>query len=1010
MPVHRVRNFMLAVLLLTVAHLIAGQSRPALRNRDRITVSQAVPLKSGSSAIDIRSAVVPLSVTKFGLLTTSTGWAASNNRLVWTSDNGLNWKDISPANPWHDRYADVYFLNENVGWVLFAHLAQDTNDPIPHSPQSDWTLYLACTHDSGATWQRVLLPVLNERQGAQLSEHGEIRFADQRTGWIELHHSLNWGDLLTTSDGGQTWTWVKNAPRINAELALRSDNTLFLAGTNISGDSVLFATYDKGRHFSQIQVNAPSSIAPANEPTYSVPEFSDDTTGYLSVTFSGKKGVKSGAVLYVSTDGGHAWKQDRIISNLHEGWVGLRLTTGIVGSTWISPARTNDGTTRLVRLNSGSTTNAADVALSTFKDCAFRFKDSNYGWTDCSQQLSATTDGGATWKDIGPRIRMRDGVLTDEPLTTISRQSVSSRTQPNLASKSERLRSSAVQMSESEAAASGLSQHLGFDITRVPTTDVMQEWWNYSPYYLMGVYLPGSPNRGTDNNLDADWISSVSAQGWGFIPTWFGLQAPSSCYLGAPGVTQFISTDPATANAAGIQQANLAYASAQNLGFDGSTIYLDIENYDANGGCGPEVQAYINGFVSQVHQNGGQVGVYGNPYDTPDITSSTYDGTSVPPDFYWATRGDNRATVWNLAHGESVTLLDTQWGTKQRSHQYYVDNTESWGESDPNCCNEGEILTGPLQIDADIVDSTVVASFGVKEVPATTLTTVTYSTQDEDNGAFTTMETIGDGTNTINNYPNPSFVPGTAAGSYQTSGEYSTGFTWQSGGVANTLSYSSSDPNVIVYGTYPLGTNSIGQVVGYYTDYSRENGLESHGFLWTSSGGFTILDVPNESLTQLWSINDAGWILASYWDFNQEMGYCALFKPLSGGNYGVTPFNELGGECQGGGINGIGQIAGEYYLRDSESFDPFFDDPQSGTPGDPNNSYALTNSGGTWINSINNNGLIVGYDDTAPLLITPSAYVYLDASDPTAYFTGINDDVEITGASSSGGLILDIGH
>ena len=53
--------------------------------------------------------VVALPIQKFKLLSSGTGWASTGDRLLSTTDNGAHWKDISPPNPDHDSYADVFF-------------------------------------------------------------------------------------------------------------------------------------------------------------------------------------------------------------------------------------------------------------------------------------------------------------------------------------------------------------------------------------------------------------------------------------------------------------------------------------------------------------------------------------------------------------------------------------------------------------------------------------------------------------------------------------------------------------------------------------------------------------------------------------------------------------------------------------------------------------------------------------------------------------------------------------
>ena len=80
----------------------------------------------------------------------------------------------------------------------------------------------------------------------------------------------------------------------------------------------------------------------------------------------------------------------------------------------------------------------------------------------------------------------------------------------------------------------GVSKHVGFDQYVVGVKADMETWWNDSPYFDVAFYLNGGyrgidPATGQipfDYNLDADWIATVSNEGWGLIPIWSDMQAP----------------------------------------------------------------------------------------------------------------------------------------------------------------------------------------------------------------------------------------------------------------------------------------------------------------------------------------------------------------------------------------------------------------------------------------------------------------------------------------------------
>ncbi len=72
-------------------------------------------------------------------------------------------------------------------------------------------------------------------------------------------------------------------------------------------------------------------------------------------------------------------------------------------------------------------------------------------------------------------------------------------------------------------------QH-GFDKCSHPDLDDMQVWWNKSPYVVFNLYLGGVSYACKNNPLDAVYVHQLAEQGWWFIPTWVGPQAPCSKY------------------------------------------------------------------------------------------------------------------------------------------------------------------------------------------------------------------------------------------------------------------------------------------------------------------------------------------------------------------------------------------------------------------------------------------------------------------------------------------------
>ena len=70
-----------------------------------------------------------------------------------------------------------------------------------------------------------------------------------------------------------------------------------------------------------------------------------------------------------------------------------------------------------------------------------------------------------------------------------------------------------------------------------------------------------------------------------------------------------MSSDVTTAFGQGVSEANLAVERLAALGLTdpdktGSAVYYDIEHYGTNSACRAAVNAFMNGWVSQLHRVG----------------------------------------------------------------------------------------------------------------------------------------------------------------------------------------------------------------------------------------------------------------------------------------------------------------------------------------------------------------------------------------------------------------------
>ena len=268
-------------------------------------------------------------------------------------------------------------------------------------------------------------------------------------------------------------------------------------------------------------------------------------------------------------------------------------------------------------------------------------------------------------------------------------------------------------------------------------------------------------------------------------------------------------------------------------------------------------------------------------------------------------------------------------------------------------------------------------------------------------------------TGVANGVNNGVFATGQAVGVSYTNGAWSdgVGFLWTP---SKTSTTGGSTP--LAYGTIstiPFSINNLGQVVGYYRNLSTDIG---HGFLYTPGQGFTNFDIAGAMWTELYSINDAGWILGAYAG-EDYVAHCILYKPPY-----TTPivYDDPGAACSSTGLNGLGQITGSYLNSSETAFVPFVNDPESATPGNPANYQTLTAPTPYALpQGINNNGIVVGDDaaaSTAFFVDPRNSNSYAALTIPGAsesHLLNLNDTAQSAGwdySTQIQGILLDTTH
>jgi Domain of unknown function (DUF1906) len=217
---------------------------------------------------------------------------------------------------------------------------------------------------------------------------------------------------------------------------------------------------------------------------------------------------------------------------------------------------------------------------------------------------------------------------------------------------------------------------LGFDACSTPSSKAMAAWGS-SPYRGIGVYIGGANRACSQPNLTSSWVAAQTAAGWHLIPTYVGLQAPtSSCSSCAK-----LSSSQATAQGTAAAIDAVEEASAVAIG-PGSPIYFDMESYSRTSSATAATLAFLEAWTQKLHALGYVSGVYSSSASgIADLAGQVGTGYDLPDDLWIAN--------WNGAQNTSDPVVPSNaWALHQRIHQYHGGHDETYGGVTINIDND----------------------------------------------------------------------------------------------------------------------------------------------------------------------------------------------------------------------------------------------------------------------------------------------------------------------------------
>lgn len=262
------------------------------------------------------------------------------------------------------RFDDVFFLDENIGWAANGYYA---------------AVYK--TTDGGVTWSEQL----NESMLGGAYYFRNIEFLNSNIGFLG---TLN-GEFFKTIDGGDNWTLVDNIPT----------NPLAICGLDTIGESTIYGcgayftpayiikSTDSGTTWQYIDMSA---YANALVEIY----FLDENTGFVSGNNS------NGGTILKTTDGGITWTEIFNSNIIGEYVWKLQILENSPNVFFGSIESVSPYLGQLIKSTDyGNTWNSYDAPETIIQ--AVGFISESHGWIGGhTTGFHETTDGGVTWANI----------------------------------------------------------------------------------------------------------------------------------------------------------------------------------------------------------------------------------------------------------------------------------------------------------------------------------------------------------------------------------------------------------------------------------------------------------------------------------------------------------------------------------------------------------------------------------------------------------------------------------